>query len=138
MMTVRSKLKRSRIHGIGVFAVERIRKGAVVWRLDERFCVMIPEADLPSIHPTMRKHIDTYGYPHMTRPGVICCDADNGRFMNHSNSANTVFTEPSVARAARDIAAGEEITCNYAEFIANFEGYPDTAVKQREFVDAAE
>lgn len=138
MMTVRSKLKRSRIHGIGVFAAERIRKGSVVWNLDERFCVMIREEDLPSIHPTMRKHIDTYGYPHMTQSGVICLDSDNGRFMNHSNGANIVFTEPTVARAARDIAAGEEITCNYAEFVPNFEGYPETAPVRRELVIAAE
>ncbi|MEO1610130.1 MAG: hypothetical protein AAFR90_12535 [Pseudomonadota bacterium] len=37
--------------------------------------------------------------------------------MNHAPKPNTDFTSPSKGWAIRDIAIGEEITCNYYEFI---------------------
>ena len=40
-------------------------------------------------------------------------EMDNGRFMNHWANRNTDFTDPVVGWAIRDIAEGEEITCNY-------------------------
>jgi hypothetical protein len=45
---------------------------------------------------------------------------DNGRFMNHAQSPNTDFTDANVGWAIRDIAAGEELTCNYSEFDPSF------------------
>jgi SET domain-containing protein len=44
--------------------------------------------------------------------------------MNHSGSPNTDFTKPDMAWAIRDIAEGEEITCNYAEFDPSFTMLP--------------
>ena len=48
-------------------------------------------------------------------------EVDNGRFMNHDEQPNTDFTNPTVGFATRDIAKGEELTCNYSEFAPGFE-----------------
>jgi len=40
--------------------------------------------------------------------------------MNHSLQPNTDFRDSVFGYAIRDIAAGEEITCNYAEFEPDF------------------
>lgn len=60
------------------------------------------------------------GYPHMTRQGFTVLEFDNGRFMNHSPAPNTDFRDPETGWAVRDIAAGEEITCDYGEFDPGF------------------
>jgi SET domain-containing protein len=43
----------------------------------------------------------------------MALDGDDGRFMNHAGSPNLDFSVPGVATAARDIEAGEELTCDY-------------------------
>ena len=45
--------------------------------------------------------------------------------MNHSDTPNTDFSEYGGGTAARNIAAGEEITCDYHEFYEGCELVPD-------------
>ena len=123
MMTVETELKPSPISGIGTFAVSLIPKGTPVWKLDERFYVLVNEAEIPTFPPIIQNLIRKYGYPHLIRDGVICCDIDNGRFMNHSDAANTDFRDPRQGLALRDIEPGEEITCNYNDFMPGFRGF---------------
>ena len=123
MMMVKSELRHSAVHGIGVFATDLIPKGTLVWKLDERFYVMLNQSELEGLPPLMREHFQIYSWPHMTRKGVLVCDIDNGRFMNHSDDANTVFKDPVDAWAIRDIQVGEEITCNYSEFDDGFKPF---------------
>ena len=55
---------------------------------------------------------------------MLVLDADNGRHMNHSRQPNTDFRDATFGFAIRDIASGEEITCNYADFEPEFEMLP--------------
>lgn len=123
MMMVRSELRVSPIEGVGAFAVDFIPAGTVVWKLDERFDVLLQEKDLDTLPSLMKEHFERYSWPHMVRPGILVCDIDNGRFMNHSDDANTDFTSPEQGVAKRDIHPGEEITCNYREFDTRFKGF---------------
>ena len=68
----------------------------------------------------MHDYIARYSYPHLEMPGVVVVDSDNGRFMNHSMQPNTDFRVFDKGYALVDIAAGEEITCNYHEFDPGF------------------
>ena len=70
----------------------------------------------------MQDFIERYTYPHIRMPGVLILEADNGRFMNHSEAPNTDFSGFDHGFAIRDIAQGEEITCNYHEFDTTFCG----------------
>ena len=117
MMTVRCHLAPSSIEGLGVFSRQDIRKGDVIWRFDRRFDQLIPLGTLDEAPEHVREFLDRYGYPHADHPGFLVLDADEGRFMNHSETPNTDFSRPDIGVAIRDIPAGEEITCDYREFV---------------------
>ncbi len=123
MMLVRTYLSTSMIEGVGIFAAEPIKAGDVIWRLEPKFDVFFTDADIEELPPHMQDFIARYFYPHMRKPGTWVLEADNGRFMNHSNTPNTDFTGFEEGFAISDIAAGEEITCNYHDFDPTFAGW---------------
>ena len=116
MMIVPNFVGPSAIEGVGIFASAPIHKGAVIWTLDDRYDLLLTAEDIEAMDPLQRDFVDRYGYPHVTRPGLTVVEYDNGRFMNHSEEPNTDFTDPMMGYATRNIAAGEEITCNYRDF----------------------
>lgn len=124
MMIVPTYVGPSKIEGVGIFAAEPIAAGSVIWVLNETLDLLLSEADLERLPQLQKTFIERYGYPHMTREGITVLEFDNGRFMNHDPSPNTDFTDPETGWATRDIAPGEEITCNYAEFDPTFEMQP--------------
>jgi len=124
MMIVPTYVGPSKIEGVGVFAGAPIRAGAPIWTLDESLDLLFPIAKLAALQELQRDFIERYGYPHMTRPGIVVLEFDNGRFMNHSDTPNTDFRNAEIAWATADIAEGEEITCNYFEFDPNFRMQP--------------
>jgi uncharacterized protein len=123
MMLVRTYLSNSAIEGVGIFAAEPIKAGDVIWRIEPKFDVFFTASDIEELPPHMQDFIARYSYPHMKKEGIWVLESDNGRFMNHSEAPNTDFTDFEQGFALRDIAAGEEITCNYYEFDSTFQGW---------------
>ncbi len=119
MMLVKTKLKYSEIHGIGIYADEPIKAGTRIWELREGFDVLVDERELDTYPPHVKEFIEIYSYPHPTKEHVVILEADNGRFMNHTETPNTDFSTLDKGLALVDIAVGEEITCNYNEFCFN-------------------
>ena len=122
MLLIQTELKDSGIHGLGVFAKDKIKKGEAVWRFDPVFDLKLPcDTEYAPIIQDMLSH---YGYT-VEEDGmrffVLC--GDNARFMNHSERANTLSSEddPYTDIATLDIEAGEEITCNYKIFDLGWE-----------------
>ena len=122
MMLVRTYLSNSSIEGIGVFAADPIRKGDVIWRLDPKFDVLFSENDVAGWPLHMDDFIQRYCYRHRDQPNTWVLELDNGRFINHSESPNTNFGEFYAGYALRDLAIGEELTCNYFDFDVDFNG----------------
>jgi len=96
--------------GYGVFAVEPIPCGTVVWvlcRLDMVFSpgevAALPECYLPIM--------DKYAYTDADGNQILCWD--NGRYLNHSCDPAMLGVGRGFEIAVRDIAPGEEITCEY-------------------------
>lgn len=116
MLLVRTYLAPSSIEGLGIFAAEDIRAGTRIWQSDPDFDVHISMARYEAAPPQLRELLDRYAYPAPDRPGFLIFESDNGRFMNHSRQPNTDFSTIGIGWALRDIAAGEEITCDYEEF----------------------
>jgi SET domain-containing protein len=116
MLLVPVRLGPSPIHGLGVFAVEPIPAGTVVWRFTPGFDLDLDPAILDAQPPHFRAVMLHYGYldPRLSR-FVLC--SDDARFINHSDTPNLrtdLSAEPhGVDVAARDIAAGEELTIDY-------------------------
>lgn len=124
MMIVPTYVGPSEIEGVGVFAAGKIAVGTPIWSFDDRFDQLLSLKDVAGLPPVLQQFVQRYGYPHMTRPGLIVVEFDHGRFMNHTETPNTNFTDPDTGWALRDIEEGEEITCNYAEFDPSFTMQP--------------
>lgn len=128
MMLIRSYVAQSAIDGVGLFAAEPVAKGALVWRLDPAFDRVIPRTFLDEAPDCLKDYLYRYAYPHRDDPALLVLEVDNSRFMNHAADANTDFSEWGEGRALRDIAAGEELTCDYAGFYEDFELMPPAPV----------
>lgn len=127
MMLVNTFVAASEIEGVGVFTAEPISKGMVVWSFDPLFDRLIPIEDYETARPLVKDFLDKYSYPSPDRPGYLVYETDNGRFMNHTDTPNLDFSDFGGATALRDIAAGEELTCNYGDFYPHFELMPGGA-----------
>jgi SET domain-containing protein len=121
MMTVKNYIKQSPIHGTGLFAGEDIAAGTVIWEYNENFDKLIEVEKLKTLPPLVQEFIEKYSCPHLEDPRYIILEADNGRFMNHSETPNTDFREFGKGYAIQDIKKGEEFTSNYVEFCPDFE-----------------
>ena len=116
MLLVRTSVRQSAIHGLGVFAEEDIPDGAILWRFEPVVDRLIPEAELERLPDHLVDFIEVYSeyFPEL---GLLVLSGDNDRFTNHSDDPNTEVVLPNGpeahVRARRAISAGEEITCDY-------------------------
>lgn len=120
MLLFATNVAASPIEGVGVFAAEPIPAGARIWELEPRLDRLFPIDELDSLPPAAQAFARRYGYVSGDDRTKWVLELDNGRFMNHSTSPNTRFDAPDGGYAIRDIAPGEELTCNYADFLADF------------------
>ncbi len=111
---IRTELRMSPIHGIGLFACEEIPKGTVVWRFVPGIDQKIPSALVEQLPLVAKEQILRYAYFSKGSNVWILC-ADDARFFNHSDTPNMVDgpgeSDPTIA--ARTIKIGEELTSNY-------------------------
>ena len=116
MVLVNASRGKSRIHGKGLVARERIRAGTVIWELQPGFDVVLTRAQFEELNPNARDQIGRYIYTDVLTGNYILC-SDDAKYMNHSDTPNT-RTEGHQTISIADIRPGEEITCNYYEFDA--------------------
>ena len=113
MLIVDHNVRPSEIHGLGVFAKEPIKAGTVVWRFDPMFDVELPEEFVSTLASedleTVLHHAE-----YMPDKRVFRLGNDADIFMNHSNRPSLVDRGDEMV-AARDLRAGEELTCDYCE-----------------------
>jgi uncharacterized protein len=117
MLLVPTFLAPSPIHGIGLFAAAPIAAGTALWRLDEAFDRAVDEIALTRLELVAQLQIQRYVYIDPTRQVRVLC-GDDARFFNHADDPNCrdePGSDGTVTVAIRDIAAGEELTWDYAE-----------------------
>ncbi len=120
MLLVRTFVAASPIHGIGLYAAEPIRRGALIWRFEPGLDQIIPPDVVDRSPDCVREHLARYGYVSPQFAGGLVLPFDNTKFMNHSDDPNTDNTTE-LTYAKRDITTGEELTCDYREFCLDFE-----------------
>jgi hypothetical protein len=115
MLMVETELRQSEIHGTGVFLLEPVRKGDLIWRFDSRIDRVYSEDELASLPERMQSFLRTYSTWHEATQLWILC-GDNGRHFNHSDTPNTLSLGAGFGDdvAAEDLPAGIELTTNYA------------------------
>ena len=118
MLLVKTQLKNSRIHGVGIFADEDIPKGTAIWRDCKGFDLEYSVEAVDKLPTAAREQVISRAYTSMDN-GKWVLDGDDARFMNHSSHPNTKNGDKWTTIASRAIARGEELTCDYYEFDAD-------------------
>jgi len=113
MLTVKTYIDKSAVHGIGLFAAEFIPKDTLIWELNRELDIIISQEEYEKLPPLAKEHFDWFAYYSENRGGWILC-FDNAKFVNHSKTPNTYGVGDTIA--LRDIQIGEEITENYYVF----------------------
>ncbi|CAO3437071.1 SET domain-containing protein [Azospirillum doebereinerae] len=116
-LLIPTRVASSPIQGLGLFAEAPIAAGTPMWTFDARIDRLLePDAALLVDYPELARLIDAHGC--VIEGAGILLPGDNARFVNHADSPLMGRADPADWRrfaALRDIAAGEEITCNYEE-----------------------
>ncbi len=120
------RIQRSDIHGVGVFAIKEIPKGAnpfVTYTNVET--IPVPEKEImenKNIPDTVKDMVKAF---YVVQDGMFYCDARSLNeinvtyFLNHSKEPNLdveEIDEESRFTANRNIAIGEELTSDYSEY----------------------
>lgn len=115
MLTVKTNLDNSPISGIGLFAMEDIKKGQIIWKNNAGSELVISKVEFDQLSDYMKNVYQHSGYLDKVDQQWKL-PLDNARFMNHATNANTFQNAHGDYEAARNIWIDEEITCNYYEF----------------------
>lgn len=124
MFIIATYIAKSDIEGVGVFTAETLKKGQVISKFEPEFDRLVPTVEYENAPPHLKALLDRYAFPHPEKPELIIYEVDNSRFMNHSETPNTDYSDFAAGLALRDIAAGEELTCDYNKFFTGYELLP--------------
>lgn len=121
MMLIRTRVAPSTIHGMGLFTQEPVLKGTPVWRFEPGFDRDFSPEQFATLPVLAREHTRWFSYVSQA-DGHRILSGDHSCFMNHAAAPNTGAPAdsqpPIITVALRDLAAGEEITCDYFAFDA--------------------
>lgn len=119
MMLIRTRVQPSAIHGLGLFAIEPVPRGTPIWRFQPGFDHAFTPGEIAALPVVAQEHVRWFAFLN-PEDGSMTLGGDHAIFMNHSAPPNTGAPPdaplPVTTVALRDIAPGEEITCNYFDF----------------------
>ena len=119
-----TEVKRSAIHGFGVYAKADIKQGTIWWKGEIDKNVLLFNKDQyfnfqrsanNKLKADFWKMLSTYSYYSNQLDSLIVC-LDNARYVNHAdlpNSGPAADHNPLISIALRDIEKGEEILEDY-------------------------
>lgn len=120
MMLVKTLVKESKIHGLGIFAVELIPKGTRVWNFTPGFDQRFTKEQILEFPTLLQIYSCTYAWK-SKKSSLYCLSSDNGKYFNHSDNPNVLSQyldneEEVVTVAIKDIQPDEEILDDYSSF----------------------
>lgn len=121
MLLVKTRIGRSSIHGIGLFADEFIPKGTPTWSFNPDFDRAFTEEEFARLPQSARDLILLHAFKSAHTGRYILC-TDDARFANHSDNQNCLANEDDWVDgergdiAVRDIQVGEEMTNRYTDY----------------------
>ena len=111
MLLVKHFVSTSAIHNLGLFLGEDVVKGRRIWRFEPDFDVEIPAEMLARLDQESRDVV-LHCAEYFDDRKVYRLGNDADIFMNHSDEP-TLLDLGDTLVAARDLSAGEELTCDY-------------------------
>lgn len=121
MLVIATELKQSALHGLGVFTRDPLGAGQVVSRFQPPFDVQFTANLFAVLSPVEQAYLRHYAYRNVFS-GLYILPGDHDRFMNHSATPNVGMNPDGslTCVALRPVAAGEELTCDYRTFDAEW------------------
>ena len=121
MMLVETELRQSPVHGIGVFLLQAVRQGDLIWRFDARIDRVYTEEEIATLPEHLQRFLRTYSTWHEATGLWVLC-GDHGRHFNHSDEPTIVSNAIGFGedRAAADLPDGTELTSNYCTICDHF------------------
>ena len=115
---VYTRLKPSKIHGVGVFAIMDIPKGTYVFREDDESIVWVEKESLQFLPTEVKELYDDFCIIDGKRYGCPRhFDAlTPSWYLNHSETPNVAADKDFRFFALRDIKIGEELTTDYRTY----------------------
>jgi hypothetical protein len=115
-----TRLGVSKIHGIGVFAIRKIKKGQSIFPNDQDEGIWIKKEEVPKTKQIRKLYAD-FG---VLQNGRYLCPLNFNRlrpswYLNHSNKPNVRWKPGFDFVAVRHIRAGEELTVDYFTYSEN-------------------
>jgi uncharacterized protein len=121
MLLIETRVAPSAIHGLGLFTVRAVPRGAAIWKFQPNFDHEFSAAQFAALPSAAQRHLRWFAFLDLAG-GHWILSGDHACFMNHAAAPNTGAPPdakpPVVTVALRDLAAGEEITCDYFAFDA--------------------
>jgi hypothetical protein len=74
MLIIKTKIKKSKIHGKGLFADQNIKKGQIICRFNPFIDKRFSQKKLLQLSPSVRKFIKYYSYLNDKKEFVLCGD----------------------------------------------------------------
>jgi len=115
------RLAPSVIHGVGVFAVRDIPKGAAVFGEDDEPVIRVPAKAVRRLRPELRRLYEDFGV--LCGGEYICPRSFNlltvSWYLNHSDTPNTRCDSDLRFVTTRRIHKGEEVTADYRAYSAD-------------------
>jgi SET domain-containing protein len=113
MIVVKTKLDRSLISGIGLFADQDIMKGDLIWKMTSISSFQISPDKYKELLQIEKDFIIQKDYYWMDDDGNYLIPLDDSRFVNHSNNPNIIEQDENSCVASRNIKQNEELTIDY-------------------------
>lgn len=117
MLTIKTKLDKSHISGIGLFANQNIPKGSIVWSMSELSVIRIAKDKYHNLPVIDKNFIQEKDYYWIDDNGDYMIPIDDSRFINHSENPNIIDKDEYACISSRDILCGEELTINYKTLV---------------------
>lgn len=114
MLQVESYVGVSKVHGLGLFSTQKIKKGESVWSYHsfttqvfskEQFIALCNQLSLAALREMVH-------YSYIKNKSVYYLN-DNAKFINHGQESNIAFVNDHLEIATRDIEKGEEFIEDY-------------------------
>lgn len=118
MIHVKHKVDKSNLHGLGLFTLEDIPKGGLIYTASPKLDLNLSQEDFDSLNQKEKDEVRYWGF-WIESQKVWHVDFDMSKFINHSHESNVTqdfSKEDAYLTAKRDIQAGEELTQDYLEF----------------------
>ena len=122
MLLIPTRVGPSAIHGLGLFAARPLPRGTPIWRFLPGFDHDFAPAAFAALPEPARAHTRWFCFVSAV-DGHVILSGDHACFINHDPDPNTGAPPgaqaPVTTVALRDIAEGEEITCDYWSYDAD-------------------